>query len=58
MEIGAAAVRADASDRRDLRSGFDKAVARLNGLDILVTSHGDVHVEPAERMPKVDGTMS
>lgn len=45
--IGCVGVRADVSDRRDLRRGFDEAVRRLGGLDILVTSHGDVHAEPA-----------
>jgi 2-deoxy-D-gluconate 3-dehydrogenase len=45
--IGGVSVRADVSDRVDLRRGFDEAVSGLGGLDILVTSHGDVHVEPA-----------
>jgi 2-dehydro-3-deoxy-D-gluconate 5-dehydrogenase len=37
---GAVAVRADLADRDDLRRGFDEAVARLGGLDVLVNSHG------------------
>jgi 2-deoxy-D-gluconate 3-dehydrogenase len=36
----AVAVRADLTDRADLRRGFDDAVEALDGLDILVTSHG------------------
>jgi 2-dehydro-3-deoxy-D-gluconate 5-dehydrogenase len=39
-ELGGVAVRADLADREDLRRGFDEAVARLGGLDILVNSHG------------------
>jgi 2-deoxy-D-gluconate 3-dehydrogenase len=45
--IGCVAVRADVSDREDLQRGFAEAVERLGGLEILVLSHGDVHVEPA-----------
>src|SRR5262245_12609792 len=44
---GGVAVRADLAKRDDLRRGFDAAVAALGGLDILVTSHGTVHVEDA-----------
>jgi 2-deoxy-D-gluconate 3-dehydrogenase len=39
-ELGGPAVRADLSDRGDLRRGFDEAVEALGGLDVLVTSHG------------------
>ena len=39
-ELGGVAVRADLTDRDDLRRGFDEAVAALGGLDILVNSHG------------------
>jgi 2-deoxy-D-gluconate 3-dehydrogenase len=40
LGAGALAVRADLADRDDLRRGFDEAVARLGGLDVLVNSHG------------------
>jgi 2-dehydro-3-deoxy-D-gluconate 5-dehydrogenase len=39
-ELGGVAVRADLADRDDLRRGFDEAVERLGGVDILVNSHG------------------
>jgi 2-deoxy-D-gluconate 3-dehydrogenase len=39
-EVGGVAVRADLSDRDDLRRGFDEAAARLGGLDVLVNAHG------------------
>jgi 2-deoxy-D-gluconate 3-dehydrogenase len=39
-ELGGVAVRADLRDRDDLRRGFDEAVEKLGGLDILVNSHG------------------
>jgi 2-deoxy-D-gluconate 3-dehydrogenase len=39
-ELGCVAVRADLADRDHLRRGFDEAVERLGGLDILVNSHG------------------
>jgi 2-deoxy-D-gluconate 3-dehydrogenase len=39
-EVGGVAVRADLADREDLRRGFEEAVARLGGLDVLVNSHG------------------
>jgi 2-deoxy-D-gluconate 3-dehydrogenase len=39
-DLGGVAVRADLADRDDLRRGFDEAVERLGGLDILVNSHG------------------
>jgi 2-deoxy-D-gluconate 3-dehydrogenase len=45
--LGAFGVRADLTERAELRRGFERAVELLEGLDILVTSHGDVHVEPA-----------
>jgi len=41
------AVRADLSDRDDLRRGFAAAVESLGGLDVLVTSHGTLHAGPA-----------
>ena len=40
--FGGVAVRADLADRDDLARGFEEAVDRLGGLDILVTSHGIV----------------
>jgi 2-dehydro-3-deoxy-D-gluconate 5-dehydrogenase len=42
IDLGASAVaiRADLADRTALRRGFDDAVEVLNGIDILVTSHG------------------
>lgn len=45
--IGGVAVRADLSDRGDLRRGFDEAVTALGGLDVLVASHGTLHAAPA-----------
>ena len=39
-ELGGVAVRADLNDRDALLRGFDEAVERLGGLDILVNSHG------------------
>ena len=39
-ELGGIAVRADLTDRDELRRAFDEAVERLGGLDILVASHG------------------
>jgi 2-dehydro-3-deoxy-D-gluconate 5-dehydrogenase len=42
------AVRADLSQRDELRRGFTDAVAALGGLDVLVTSHGTLHAGPAE----------
>jgi 2-deoxy-D-gluconate 3-dehydrogenase len=41
-ELGppAVAIRADLADRTDLRRGFDGALEALDGIDILVTSHG------------------
>jgi 2-deoxy-D-gluconate 3-dehydrogenase len=41
------AVRADLSDRTQLRRGFTEAVEALGGLDVLVASHGTVHAAPA-----------
>jgi 2-deoxy-D-gluconate 3-dehydrogenase len=46
-ELGGVAVRADLADRGDLRRGFDDAVQRLGGLDVLVTSHGIGRVSAA-----------
>lgn len=45
--IGGIAVRADLSDRDDLRRGFDAAAEALGPLDILVASHGALHAGPA-----------
>jgi 2-dehydro-3-deoxy-D-gluconate 5-dehydrogenase len=45
--IHALGVRADLSDPEDLGRGFSEAVHQLGGLDILITSHGRVHAEPA-----------
>jgi 2-deoxy-D-gluconate 3-dehydrogenase len=39
-EIGGVPIRSDLADREDLRRGFDEAVERLGGLDVLVNSHG------------------
>ena len=39
-ELGGIAVRADLTDRDDLRRGFAEALERLGGIDILVNSHG------------------
>ncbi len=39
-ELGGIAVRADLTDRNELRRGFAEAVDGLSGLDILVNSHG------------------
>jgi 2-dehydro-3-deoxy-D-gluconate 5-dehydrogenase len=39
-ELGGIAVRADLADRKDLGRGFDEAIQRLGGLEILVNSHG------------------
>jgi 2-deoxy-D-gluconate 3-dehydrogenase len=40
-------IRADLSDRAQLRRGFAEAVAALGGLDVLVSCHGNVHAAPA-----------
>jgi 2-deoxy-D-gluconate 3-dehydrogenase len=40
-----------ALDRDDLRRGFAAAVESLGGLDILVASHGTLHVGPALELP-------
>ena len=45
--VGGTAIRADLSDRDDLRRGFDDAVESLGALDILVASHGTLHAGPA-----------
>jgi 2-deoxy-D-gluconate 3-dehydrogenase len=44
---GVHAVRADLGVRAELAAGFDRAVGLLGGIDILVTSHGTVNVEPS-----------
>ena len=46
-QLGGVAVRADLADRSDLRRGFEEAVERLGGLDVLVTSHGIGRVSDA-----------
>jgi 2-deoxy-D-gluconate 3-dehydrogenase len=46
-QVDGIAIRADLSDRADLRRGFDAAVESLGGLDVLVTSHGTLHTGPA-----------
>lgn len=45
-------LRADLTDRTALRRGWDEAVARLGGLDVLVNSHG-----VATSVPTVDHTL-
>ena len=45
--IGGIAIRADLSDRVALRQGFEEAVRRLGGLDVIVMSHGVVHTATA-----------
>ena len=45
--VGGIAIRADLSDRDDLRRGFEAAVESLGGLDVLVTSHGTLHAGPS-----------
>src|SRR5207244_6003231 len=51
---GAAAVRGDLGDRVQLQRVFGEAVEALGGLEILVTSHGTVHVDDAVDHP-LDG---
>jgi 2-deoxy-D-gluconate 3-dehydrogenase len=46
-ELGGVAVRADLSDRSELRRGFDEAVERLGRIDVLVNSHGIGHASAA-----------
>ena len=45
--VDGVAVRADLSDRDQLRRGFDEAVEALGGLDVLVAGHGTAHAAPA-----------
>ncbi len=45
------AVKADLTNRKELRRGFSKAVALLGGLDILINSHGITHVHEASTLP-------
>ena len=45
--VGGTAIRADVTDRRDLRRGFEAAVEALGALDVLVTSHGTLHAGPS-----------
>jgi 2-deoxy-D-gluconate 3-dehydrogenase len=52
VAVPATAVRADLTDPEQLRGGFDEAVSALGGLDILVASHGRVHVAPALEHPR------
>lgn len=47
-ENGIYAVRTDLGARDDLAAGFSSAVGLLGGVDILVNSHGTVHVSSAE----------
>jgi 2-deoxy-D-gluconate 3-dehydrogenase len=49
--VGGHAVRADLTDRDDLVRGFERAVEALDGLDVLVTCHGDVHASAAADHP-------
>jgi 2-deoxy-D-gluconate 3-dehydrogenase len=54
MSVGNRAVlalHADLADRESLVSGFNEAVSRLGGLDILVTSHGIVRAGDAVDYP-------
>lgn len=44
---GAFAIRVDLAERERLAAAFDRAVSMLDGLDILVTSHGTVTVGPS-----------
>ncbi len=46
--VSGVAVRADLSDRAQLRRGFADSVSALGGLDVLVTSHGTLHAGPAQ----------
>lgn len=48
---GVFAVRGDLSVREDLSRGFELAVEKLGGIDILVNSHGTVAVSPALSHP-------
>ena len=52
--VGGVAVRADLSDRDDLRRGFAAAVESLGGLDVLVASHGTLHAGPALELSLAD----
>jgi 2-deoxy-D-gluconate 3-dehydrogenase len=47
-EIDGVAIHADLSDRADLVRGFDAAVGRLGGLDVLVNAHGIGRASAAE----------
>jgi 2-deoxy-D-gluconate 3-dehydrogenase len=52
-ELGGIGVRADLADRDELRRGFDEAVDRLGGLEVLVVSHG-----MGRRVPALDHDLS
>jgi 2-dehydro-3-deoxy-D-gluconate 5-dehydrogenase len=52
-EFGGIGVRADLADRDELRRGFDEAVGRLGGVDVLVASHG-----MGRRLPALDLELS
>jgi 2-dehydro-3-deoxy-D-gluconate 5-dehydrogenase len=45
--LGGVGVRADLTKRDEVRRGFDEAIERLGGLDVLVVSHGIGHRVPA-----------
>jgi len=53
-EDGFLGVQADLSDRHELKRGFQEAVAKLGGLDILVNSHGITRRHKAEEFPIED----
>jgi len=46
-ELGGVAVRADLADAGEREAAFDRAVAELGGLDVLVTAHGATRRAPA-----------
>jgi 2-dehydro-3-deoxy-D-gluconate 5-dehydrogenase len=46
-ELGGVAVRADLTVATEREAAFERAVAELGGLDVLVTAHGTTHRAPA-----------
>ncbi len=48
------AVKADLSDRDQLRTGFEESLAQLGTLDILIVNHGIQRRYPAEEFPLAD----
>ncbi len=48
------AVKADLSDRDQLRTGFEECLTRLGTLDILIVNHGIQRRHPAEEFPIAD----